>query len=473
MQKGSWRTVDWVGYGLAAAVLSASAAAFFRPDLIVGPEPQEDETVVAPPPQVPGPAINRWKEAARTVEQPRGEPTGRSARVQVPPQLLHYADKRRFLAIQVAGWREQNYEIPADEAGLVRLIRRGEVVEVKPVTDEYVLYGVGANADDGPLTHFDPRSGREVTLYPRWDVFDDARAAMRATIEEKTAAVAGWRAQAAKLPRTRAARKQRSALAGQIRGAQAEIAGLKKRIAAETSAYESYDRRRMLADEWNVLQEQARAFGPHGYDLDRPNDRRAFRARLLSFIRPEALSVMEEIAKGYRTEFNRPLAFTSLIRSDHYQRELGETNANATRIAVPPHTTGLAFDIFYRYMTAREQQSIMAEIAGLESEGRVEALRENRDHYHVFAFANGRRPSERLIAEALGDVRPVRLASAEPAEVVDARNQVPATPAARTSLAARPAARKATVSPSRTAPRTTAVRRAAPRKTAAPRRRRP
>jgi hypothetical protein len=447
MEKGSWKTVDWAGYGIAAFVLVGSTVAFFRPDLLRLEGAPAPETHVAPPPQVPGPAVNRWREAARRVEEDRGQPTGRAARVKVPPELLHYPDKRRFLAIQVAAWREQNYDLPHDEAGLARLIRRGEIVEVKPVTDDYVLYGVGANAPDDPMTHYDVRSGREITLYPRWDVFDDARAAMRVTIDERKAAIEGLRAQARGLPKTRAARGRRAALNKEIRAAQAGVAALAGRITNETAAYDNYESRRMLVEEWQILQEQARGFGPRGYDLGLPGDRRAFRARLLSFIRPEALEVMLEIARQYREQFGRPLAFTSLIRSEHYQRELGESNANATKIAVPPHTTGLAFDIFYRYMTADEQHWIMGLIARLESEGRIEALRENRDHFHLFAFAQGRRPDERLIAEALDDVRPVRLTAARVA-VRPARSVVQGRRAARPAAARRraaPAARKTAV----------------------------
>jgi hypothetical protein len=443
----------WVAYGLAAAVLAASLAALFRPDLLVGPPRTGEETQVAPPPQVPKPAISRWKQAALRVEEDRGEPTGRAARVSVPAQLRHYADKRRFLAIQVAGWREQDYELPHDEAGLAALIRSGELVEVKPVTDDYVLYGVGANASDEPLRHYDRRTGREVTLYPRWDNFDDARAALNADIEARNGAIEALRAEFRKTSaRTRAGRRKRTALDKQVRGGRAEVAAIKRRIAAEAAFWDDQARRRMLVAEWELLHQQAEAFGGREYDLERPEHRRAFRARLLSHIRPEALEVMEEIALAYRAEFGRPLAFTSLIRSEHYQRLLGESNANATKIAVPPHTTGLAFDIFYRYMTAAEQHSIMALIGRMESEGRLEALRENRDHYHLFAFAQGRRPPEKLIAEALGDVRPVRLASGARATVKKARTS------SRGSSARKASARKATVSPRKTAPRARSVR---------------
>ena len=461
MDRGSESTARWVVYGIAAAVLAASLAAFFRPDLLVGPGVTEGDTQIAPPPQVPSPVVNRWKEAAKRVEEDRGEPTGRAARIRVPAQLRHYSDKRRFLAIQVAGWREQGYELPHDEAGLAALIQAGELVEVKPVTDDHVLYGVGANASDEPLRHWDRRTGREVTLYPRWDVFDDARAALRADIDSRNEAIEALRADFRKTTtKTRAGRRRRTALNKQVQSGRAEVAAIKRRIAAEAAFWDDYDRRRMLIEEWELLHRQAEAFGGREYDLEKPGDRRAFRARLLSHIRPEALEVMTEIAGAYRAEFGRPLAYTSLIRSEHYQRLLGETNSNATKIAVPPHTTGLAFDIFYRYMTAAEQDSIMSLIAGMESDGRLEALRENRDHYHLFAFATGRRPPEKLIAEALGDVRPVRLASSTRTTVKKARSS-----ARRSSASARKAsARKATVSPRKTSPRARTVRKPTTRK---------
>jgi hypothetical protein len=94
----------------------------------------------------------------------------------------------------------------------------------------------------------------------------------------------------------------------------------------------------------------------------------------------------------------------------------------------------------------------------MESEGRLEALRENRDHYHLFAFAGGRRPPEKLIAEALGDVRPVRLAARTRATVKKARTS------SRRATARKASARKATVSPRKTAPPARAVRKPATRK---------
>jgi hypothetical protein len=152
-----------------------------------------------------------------------------------------------------------------------------------------------------------------------------------------------------------------------------------------------------------VLAELARDFGGRAYDLHDKASAKEFQARLLSFIRPAALSVLEELGTAYQTKFDRPLPVTSLVRTEEYQRLLRESgNPNAADVEPPPHTTGFAFDIYYRFMTASEQEFVMGEIARLEREGRVEALRELRDHYHVFAFSEGHRPDEKRVDKILG-----------------------------------------------------------------------
>src|SRR5215216_5046994 len=77
------------------------------------------ETAVQPPPTVEAPQVNPWKEAAHKVEEDRGEPVGRKAQVETPAELKHYSDRRRFLAVQVAESREQDYDLPHDYAELV------------------------------------------------------------------------------------------------------------------------------------------------------------------------------------------------------------------------------------------------------------------------------------------------------------------------------------------------------------------
>jgi D-alanyl-D-alanine dipeptidase len=122
---------------------------------------------------------------------------------------------------------------------------------------------------------------------------------------------------------------------------------------------------------------------------------------LLRSLRPQALKVLEEIADRYHASFGRRLPVSSLVRPEQYQHALRKVNRNAVLIDTPPHSTGLAFDIDYRYMSLAEQSFLMIELARLEDEGRVEALRERTANYHVFVFMNGTRPSDQLIAASL------------------------------------------------------------------------
>jgi hypothetical protein len=75
-------------------------------------------------------------------------------------------------------------------------------------------------------------------------------------------------------------------------------------------------------------------------------------------------------------------------------------------IETPPHSTGLAFDIDYRYMSAAEQTFVMAELARVKNEGRIEVIRERNANYHVFAFINGTRPGDDLITASLEKAKP-------------------------------------------------------------------
>ena len=169
--------------------------------------------------------------------------------------------------------------------------------------------------------------------------------------------------------------------------------------------YGDAGRRANFFSDYAFVQGLAKSFRGRAYDISDSSDRQAMKVALLSSLRPEALKVMEEIASAYREKYDRPLPITSLVRPDEYQYQLSKVNPNATRIETPPHATGLAFDIMYRYMTAQEQTFLMAKLASLEDDGRIEVLRENRDHYHVFAFVDGARPNEGLIAASMGSGR--------------------------------------------------------------------
>jgi hypothetical protein len=125
------------------------------------------------------------------------------------------------------------------------------------------------------------------------------------------------------------------------------------------------------------------------------------KVNMLRSLRPEALKIVEEVASAYHQQFDRPLPLSSLVRPEQYQHALNKVNRNAVLIDTPPHSTGLAFDIDYRYMSAAEQTFVMAQLARLKNEGRIEVIRERNANYHVFAFVNGTRPSDELITAAL------------------------------------------------------------------------
>src|SRR5215207_9469565 len=152
---------------------------------------------------------------------------------------------------------------------------------------------------------------------------------------------------------------------------------------------------------YQSLHNLANNFNGRSYDLNNPSDRYALKVNLLSSVRPEALKIIEEVATAYHRQFDRPLPVSSLMRPEQYQRSLRRVNRNAVTIDAPPHSTGLAFDIDYRYMSVAEQNFVMRELARIKNEGRIEVIRERSANYHVFAFINGSRPSDDLITASL------------------------------------------------------------------------
>lgn len=179
---------------------------------------------------------------------------------------------------------------------------------------------------------------------------------------------------------------------------------------------------------YQSLQNLAKNFNGRSYDLNNPADRYALKVNMLSAIRPQALKIIEQVATAYHNQFARPLPVSSLVRPEQYQHSLRRVNRNAVKIDAPPHSTGLAFDIDYRYMSVAEQNFVMRELAQLKNEGRIEVIRERSANYHVFAFINGTRPSDDLVTASL------EKAGAPPKEEEAHHTEAkPATKAKRTS----------------------------------------
>jgi hypothetical protein len=193
----------------------------------------------------------------------------------------------------------------------------------------------------------------------------------------------------------------------------------------------------MLFREHAAITALARDFGGLSYNLDEPADRTRFQVRLLSLARPEARDVMLEVAHAYHERFGRLLPVTSLVRSQRYQRRLSRVNPNAALVDTAPHTTGMAFDISYKYMANDEQNFVMETLAELERGGTVEALRERRNHFHIYAFADGERPAEPLVASLLDDVEAANPGAYRVGPRKPARKPAARRPAARRTSHAR------------------------------------
>src|SRR6185369_8915281 len=183
--------------------------------------------------------------------------------------------------------------------------------------------------------------------------------------------------------------------------------------------------------DFDSLQKLAKTFNGRSYDLNNPSDRLALKMNMLSALRPQALKILEEVAAAYHSQFARPLPVSSLVRPEEYQHSLRRVNRNAVTIDAPPHSTGLAFDIDYRYMSVAEQNFLMRELARLKNEGRIEVIRERNANYHVFAFVNGSRPSDDLITASL------EKAGAPPPEAQHAVDEKPAKMKAKHSKSTR------------------------------------
>ena len=170
---------------------------------------------------------------------------------------------------------------------------------------------------------------------------------------------------------------------------------------ANEDEFTKFEEENYNSGEDQSLQNLAKNFNGRSFDLTNAADRYALKVNMLSSVRPEALKILEELATAYHNQFDRLLPVSSLVRPEQYQHALRRVNRNAVTIDAPPHSTGLAFDIDYRYMSVAEQNFLMAELARLKNAGRIEVIRERNANYHVFAFINGARPSDDLISASL------------------------------------------------------------------------
>ena len=341
------------------------------------------------------PDPNAWNRAVELVKADRaGEGAGA---LEIPPELKHYEERYWFLAAQVAEVEKYQIHTCQDYLDLASMIERGDFVPVAAVSDTYVLLGIGQRADDSPFNRYEDNN-QSVELYNETQLAD----AYRQFDEKRTGLqkeIASLNAQAGKL--TRRETSKRNDLQKQISSAQQQLQSLDEDKAQLDHYYGQADTRKKLFRDYESLQTLARNFNGRSYDLNQSSDRLALKMNLLSALRSQALKIMEEVAAAYHSQFSRPLPVSSLVRPEQYQHSLRRVNRNAVTIDSPPHSTGLAFDIDYRYMSVAEQNFLMQYLARLKNGGRIEVIRERNANYHVFAFMNGSRPADDLITASL------------------------------------------------------------------------
>src|SRR5713101_4267915 len=128
-----------------------------------------------------------WARSMEKVKEDRGE-TGNVA-LEIPTELRHYQDRHWFLATQVAEVKKFNVQSVRDFVDLTAMIQRGEILSVPAVTDTYILFGVGAKADNGAFTRW--VDGHNIQLYDDAEL-RDAYARLeyaRATLQEEISAL--------------------------------------------------------------------------------------------------------------------------------------------------------------------------------------------------------------------------------------------------------------------------------------------
>ena len=348
----------------------------------------------------PDPDPDLWTRSMEKLREDRGA-TGNVA-LEIPPEVRHYEDRHWFLATQVAEVKKFNVHPVQGFVDLAAMIERGEMVPVPAVTDTYILFGVGARVDGGAFTRYVANQNIELNDEAG---LRDAYARLESAHANLQKEISGFQTQLAALKKGDSTKPEE--LQKEINTRQQELKSNDENKAQLDEYYGrssgSAESRPKLLRDYDSLQALAKNFRGRSFNLEDSSDRQALKIYLLSSLRPEGLKILEEVAKRYHDKFDRPLPISSLVRPEQYQHILRRFNRYAVLIDTPPHSTGLAFDIDYRYLSGAEQNFLMTELARMKDEGRIEVLRERGANYHVFAFIDGQRPSDELITASLED----------------------------------------------------------------------
>ncbi|HEY6806764.1 MAG TPA: DUF5715 family protein [Pyrinomonadaceae bacterium] len=363
------------------------------------PAPVDSPAAAAPRASDP----DLWARSLEKIKEDRSV-TGNVA-IEIPPELRHYDERRWFLATQVAEVKKLDLQPVQDFVDLAAAIKRGELVPLPAVTDTYILFGVGARVNGDAFTRYVANQNLELNDEAG---LRDTSARLAATHTQLQKEISVLQDQLGELSNGGSTKQDELQMVitvrqQELKSNEADQALINQYYGLSTSSPAGGPN---LLRDYDSLQTLAKNFGGRSFNLDDSADRQAFKIYLLSSLRPQALLVLEEIAKRYHDKFARPLPVSSLIRPEQYQRVLRRVNRYAAVIDTPPHSTGLAFDIDYRYLSNVEQNFVMSELARMKIEGRIEVIRERGANYHVFAFIDGRRPSDDLIKASLDEIGP-------------------------------------------------------------------
>jgi len=340
-----------------------------------------------------------WARSMDKLKEPRAE--SENVAIEIPSELRHYEDRHWFLATQVAEVKKFNVQPVQDFVDLAAMIQRGEMVPVQAVTDSYILYGVAARTDGSAFTRYVANQNvdlnDEAALRNAYAQLESAHAKLQQEVSGLQTQLASRNGAGAKQDELQ---KELDARQRELRSNEDNKAQLDKYYGRSSG---SPGNRPTLLRDYDSLETLAKDFRGRSFNLNESNDRQALKIYLLSSLRPPALKILEEIARAYHDKFDRPLPVSSLIRPEQYQHVLRRYNRYAVLIDTPPHSTGLAFDIDYRFMSGAEQNFLMSLLARMKDDGRIEVLRERGANYHVFAFIDGARPSDDLIKASLQD----------------------------------------------------------------------
>ena len=397
MVKGTIRS-----YVLLVLVSAASGVAIWAALRFTAPKQHWFAAATNPPPNlIYSIDSDRWAQAVARAKEDRTQDANANVALEVPSELRHYEDRHWFLATQVAEVKKNSIQNCQDFLDVAAMISRGDLVPVPVVTDDYVLLGVGAKADQDAFTRYE--DDHPLALYDETQLANEYQrlANERSNLQSE---IARLNAQIRSLKGSDRAR--RNELQSRASADQQQLASVDDQKSALDKAYGQADQRQKLFKDFESLQTLAKNFRGRSYDPGNATDREALKVAMLSSIRPAALKILEEVASAYRRQFNRPLPVSSLVRPEEYQHTLRRYNRAAVLIDTPPHSTGLAFDIDYRYMSVAEQNFVMNYLAQLKRDGRIEVLRERGANFHVFAFVDGVRPPDELIKASLVDVDP-------------------------------------------------------------------